>query len=165
MDKELNNNVISDMEIDNVPFKVNIGAAENRNRPETIFIEISFWIKNKSKNLDNSYLKKKLRRDLRKIYIEDLKDILTDNFYFPKKNENLFIINMPDNINYNEKKNFVSIELYLHTINNSVKKTKSYPLSKKRKSYLYDEALKISNIIKESSVLKSEFEFDVSREK
>jgi len=148
-----------------VNLNVKIGAAEKRNRPETIYIEISFWIKNTSELTDNNYLRKKLRRDLKSIYTEILHDKLVDNFYFPNHDENLFIINIPDNINYNDKKNFVSIELYLHTINNKVKDSISYPLSKKKNTELYSEALMIAEKMCSSNVLNGEYEFSISKKK
>lgn len=151
--------------LDDINLNVKIGAAENRNRPETIYIEISFWIKNQSENNDNSYLRKKLRRDLKNIYTEDLRDYLVDNFYFTDYDENMFIINIPDNINYNNKKNFVSVELYLHTLNNHIKPSESYPLSKKKSSELYNEALAISKIMCDSDVLNSKLEFEISKKK
>lgn len=151
--------------LDDVNLNVKIGAAEKRNRPETIYIEISFWIKNTSDITDNSYLRKKLRRDIKNIYMEDLKDLLVDNFYFPNHKENMFIINIPDNINYNDKKNFVSIELYLHTLNNHIKPSESYALSKKKSSELYNEALSVAKVICDSDVLNSKKEFDITKKK
>lgn len=151
--------------LNDIDLNVKIGAAEKRNRPETIYIEISFWIKNQSENLDNSYLRKKLRRDLRNIYTEELNELLVENFYFPDHEENMFIINIPDNINYNDKKNFVSIELYLHTVNNHIKNSESYPLSKKKNSKLYSEALSIAKVMCESGVLNSKLEFEISKKK
>ena len=144
---------------------VKIGAAEKRNRPETIYIEISFWIKNNSNIDDNLYLRNKLKKDLNKIYTEKLYDRLFDNFCFPNYKENMFIINIPENINYNNKKNFVSIELYLHTLNNNIKESKSYALNKKKNSKLYSEALFIAKEMCDSDVLNGEFEFGISKNK
>lgn len=147
--------------LNNSNVNAKIGASENRNKPDTIYIEFSFWIKNQSEITDNLYLRKKIKKDLKDIYVNYLSKVLKHNFYFPNYKENIFIINVPDNINYNDKKNFVSLELYLHTINNN--SDKPYPLNKN--SELHKETLKIAKLISESDVLNNKFEFEITKNK
>ena len=150
--------------LENNNINVKIGTSEKRNRPETVYIEISFWIECKDKDVDNSKLKKKIEKDLKNIYRINLLETLKDNKYFPRYDDNLFIANVPENINYNDKKNFVSIELYLHTIN-LLSSSFNYPLNKKKDTELYDESLKISNIMGNSEILMGDLEFNISQTK
>ena len=91
---------VDDDGLSDINLNVKIGAAENRNNPETIYIEISFWIKNQSENNDNSYLRKKLRRDLKRIYSEDLYDSLIENTFFFATNKNLYKTNLENSTTY-----------------------------------------------------------------
>ncbi len=150
--KNLTNNNVS----------VKIGAVENRNSPETIYIEVCFWIKPKDTSEDISYLNKKLHKKLRDIHLVDLVEYLENNYFFPKPKENLFIINTPENVNYNNKRNFVSLELYLHTVN-LFDKAAQIPLSKK--SPLFEESLRIVNRIVNSEILSGESEFLITSRK
>ena len=63
------------------------------------------------------------------------------------------------NINYNNKRNFISLELYLHTLN--VSEENKIPLSNKKNTEIFDEAVRISNTIGDSSILSSGNEFNV----
>jgi len=142
--------------LNNHNVSVKIGTIENRNNPETIYIETSFWIQPKNSEEDTQQLNKKLLKKLKDIYLLDLSSLLDDNYFFPKSKENLYIVNTPENVNYNNKKNFISIELYLHTIN-LFDKSNNFPLSKK--SPLFDESLKIANKIVTSDILSGNSDF------
>jgi hypothetical protein len=147
--------------LDNKNINVKIGTVENREAPETIYIFISFWAK-PTKELENEpqvFLKEILNKKLSAIYRKDLKSHLKKNDYFTNEEDNIYIKNIPENINYNNKRNFISIELYLHTLN--IEEGNKIPLSNKKNTELYDEALKISNIIGNSSLLSDETEFKI----
>ena len=60
---------------------------------------------------------------------------------------------------HNNKRNFISVELYLHTIN--LQNGNSVPLSNKKNTELFDEAVKVSNIIGNSSLLSDGDEFNI----
>jgi len=144
---------ISDELLDNKNINVKIGTVENREAPETVYIFISFWAKPVEGISDESqdFLKEILNRELDKIYKKDLKDNLNDNQYFTNEENNIYLKNIPENINYNNKRNFISLELYLHTLN--IQGTRRLPLSNKKNTELFQEALNISNIIGNSSFL------------
>jgi hypothetical protein len=145
----------------NKDVSVKIGTVENRNSPSTIFINFSFWLNPKDdiKNEEQEYLKKLIRNSINQIHKNEVREFLKDNFYF--LSDNIFIITIPDNLNYNYKKNYISFELYLHTLN--IDSEKKYPLNKKRNTELYDEAVKICRLFSESEFLNSEKEFFISK--
>lgn len=147
----------------NKNINVKIGTVENREAPETIYIFMSFWLKPKTKyqSEDSEGLKNLLNKELQKIYNNSLKPLLEKNNIFPREKENIFIINIPDNFNYNQKKNFISIELYLHTCN--IFKQTKLPISNKKNTELFDEAIKLTNIISSTDILKSKSMFDISK--
>jgi hypothetical protein len=155
--------IVSDKLINNKNINVKIGTVENRDGPDTIYIFISFWLQPKKqfKNNEQEDLKNLLSQELGKIYNESLKKELAKNNLFPQEKENIYIKNIPENLNYNDKRNFISIELYLHTCNlfNNVK----LPLNAKKNTTLYDEAVRISNIMGESKILKGESSFEISK--
>ena len=126
-------------ELSNNNVKVQIGAMENKESPKTIYISIGFWTKPIDKmNNARSILKKEIL-DCYK-FIDDGQ--LKLNPAFPKKDDNIFIVNMPDNFNYNEKRNYINMELYLHTSNISGDGRMS--LSPKKENGLYNAALYIA---------------------
>lgn len=147
--------------LNNKNINVKIGTVENRDAPETIYIFISFWAKptNKLINESQDYLKNLLNNKLSEIYTNELKNNLKISDYFINEKENIYIKNIPENINYNEKRNFISIELYLHTIN--IKKELQLPLSNKKNTKIFDEAITIANVIGNSKVLLKNNEFDI----
>lgn len=160
----------------NEKLKFKIGACFQKQRPETIYIELGFWLDIKEKHfshesdkysfLDYDYeISKKLTNYIRKIYREDLKVFLSNNKIFPNYLENIFVYDFPENINYNNKRSFVSIELNLHTINSSTNNTKSYPLSEKDDDTLLKEAFKVCEIISKSDLLMNKTEFNIYKSK
>jgi hypothetical protein len=152
---------VSNSLLDNKNINVKIGTVENRDAPETIYIFISFWAKpvGDYENKSQDFLKDLLNNSLDSLYKNELKDVLKYNKYFTNEKNNIYIKNIPENINYNNKRNFISLELYLHTLN--VKEENKIPLSNKKNTEIFDEALSISNIIGNSSILSSGKEFDV----
>jgi len=152
---------VNDELLNNKDINVKIGTVENRDASETIYIFISFWAKPVGDFGDKSqdYLKNLLNNSLNDLYKNELKTILKDNKYFTNEKNNIYIKNIPENINYNNKRNFISLELYLHTLN--VNEENKIPLSNKKNTEIFDEAVRISNTIGDSSILSSGIEFNV----
>ncbi len=143
--------------IANKNLHVKIGTSENRDSPQTVYAEISFWVEIKDKSIKGPVLRSKLDKYLNEVYKKDLAPLLISNELFPCFKDNIFIINIPENINYNDKKNFVSVELYLHTLN--INSEKKYSLNNKKNTELFDEMIKFINIVGCSHVLNDHFEF------
>jgi len=137
----------------NKNLNIKIGTVENREAPETIYIFTSFWLEPTKlyENKDQKTLKELLDKELSKIYSKSLYKELSNNKYFPIEKENIYIKNIPENLNYNGKRNYVSIELYLHTSN--VISEDKLPLNQKKNTELFDECVRLSNIISKSDVL------------
>lgn len=154
---------ISDKLLSNKNINVKIGTVENREAPETIYVFISFWLQPKAeyKSKEQEYLKSILDKELGQIYSVQLKPELISNKFFPKEKENIYIKNIPDNLNYNTKRNFISIELYLHTCN--LFEEEKLPLSAKKNTRLFDEAVRISNIIGDSEIIKGNSLFEIQK--
>ena len=152
---------VSDELLDNKDINVKIGTVENREAPETVYIFISFWAKPIEEIEDESqdFLKDILNNKLDEIYSGEVKNILKHNKYFTNEKNNIYIKNIPENINYNKKRNFISLELYLHTLN--IQEGRKLPLSNKKNTELFQEALLISNTIGNSSLLSDEKEFKI----
>ena len=152
---------VSDNLLKNKNINVKIGTVENREAPETIYIFISFWAK-PSKTLCNEpqeILKNILSSRLGDLYKGELKQYLKNNPYFTSEKDNIYIKNIPENINNNNKRNFISLELYLHTLN--VDGNKNAPLSNKKNTEIFDEAINVANIIGNSSFLLDDEEFKI----
>jgi hypothetical protein len=152
---------VSDDLLNNKNINVKIGTVVNRDSPETVYIFISFWAKptGELEGESQEYLKDILNSSLSKIYRNELKPILKDNKYFTSEKNNIYIKNIPENINYNNKRNFISLELYLHTLN--ISEENKIPLSNKKNTEIFDEAVMLSNIIGDSSVLSEGNEFNI----
>lgn len=135
----------------NKDINIKIGTVENRNCPETVYVYISFWItpnetvKHKIGENDTLYFKHKLKTFLESIYTKNfVEHVINPGKYFISERENIFIYNIPENFNYNNKPSFISLELYLHTAN---LKKKQYPLNVKKDTELFIECLRIGNKI------------------
>jgi hypothetical protein len=152
---------VEDSLINNKNINVKIGTVENRDAPETVYIFISFWAKPVESMSDEhqDVLKDILNTNLSSIYKQDLRTYLKDNQYFTNEKENIYIKSIPENINYNNKRNFISLELYLHTLN--VKSDNKLPLSNKKNTEIFNEAVKIANIVGDSSLLSDGDEFEI----
>jgi hypothetical protein len=154
---------VADKLLSNKNINVKIGTVENREAPETIYIFISFWLQPKTefKEKDQEYLKNILDKELGQIYNLKLRPQLEKNLLFPLEKENIFIKNIPDNLNYNTKRNFISIELYLHTCN--LLSAEKIPLGVKKNLNLYNEAVRISNIIGDSEIIMGNSLFEIQK--
>ena len=152
---------VKDELLNNKDINVNIGTVENRDAPETIYIFISFWAKPSDELLGESkdVLKEIMNNELSDIYNKELKPYLKDNKYFTSEEDNIYIMNVPENINYNNKRNFISIELYLHTLN--VRSKERMPLSNKKDTELYEEAVKVANKIGDTDMISKQEEFKI----
>jgi len=147
--------------LNNKDITVKIGTVENRDAPETIYIFISFWAKpvGELENESQDCLKEILNINLSNLYRKDLKNILNNNRYFTNEENNIYLKNIPENINYNNKRNFISLELYLHTSN--INEEAKIPLSNKKNTQIFDEAIKIANIIGDSKILSDKTQFNI----
>ena len=154
---------VNDKLLLNKNINIKIGTVENRDAPDTIYIFLSFWLqpKNEFKEKEQEYLKNILDKELSNIYKLSLKNLLENNNFFTKEKENIFIKNIPDNLNYNTKRNFISIELYLHTCN--LFSQKKIPLNIKKDTTLFLEAVKIGNIIGNSEIIKGNSLFEIQK--
>tara|TARA_B100000963_G_C22628077_1_gene673408 strand:+ start:1197 stop:1772 length:576 start_codon:yes stop_codon:yes gene_type:complete len=158
----------------NKNLKFKIGASFDKQRPETIYIELGFWIDIKKRHhpserdkysfIDYDYdISRKLSNYLRRIYRKDLREILNNNDIFPSYLDNIFIYDFPDNINYNKKRSFVSLEINLHTININKQIEENYSLSEKGDNKIFNEALKVCKIISNTELLKGKLDFTIHR--
>lgn len=142
---------VADIELTNKNISVKIGASENRDAPETVYVYISFWVKpiEGVDESDNKYFKHKLQAALDNIYKpgrnSNIQRLILNSSAFMNEKDNIYIVNIPENFNYNDKSNFISIELYLHTSN--IAPGKQMPLNNKKQTYLYKEILAIVNTI------------------
>lgn len=152
---------VEDELLNNKDINVKVGTVENRDAPETVYIFISFWAKPVDELLGEhqDVLKDILNNNLNRIYRNELKDHLKSSKYFTSEKENIYIKNIPENINYNNKRNFISLELYLHTLN--IREDKKLPLSNKKNTGIFDEAVKIANLIGDSHLLSKGDEFEI----
>ncbi len=145
-------------ELSNGNVKVQIGATEYRESPKTIYISMGFWTKPMDK-MQNA--RTVLQRE-----IQDCYKFIDDNHLniepmFPEKKDNIFIVNMPDNFNYNEKRNYINVELYLHTSN--IKGDNKVSLAQKRDNRLYNAALKVAEAFVSSDLMMEKKGFEIRR--
>lgn len=156
--------LVPTLELSNENVKVKIGATEKRDAPSTIYVQISFWTKPQPEHaeLSNDELHKILESNITKAYTEQIKDELKHHFYFTRPKENIFIKNVPDNLNYNSKRNYISLELYLHTLNTAAGVTDDlYPLNSKKDRRLYEAALDIANVFIEHDFFQGNMDFQI----
>lgn len=144
-----------------------LGTLDDKNSPETVYLSLTFWVDIKEKDcFDENYdyiISKKFKRELKKIYNNNLSEILKDNKYFPLPLENIYIYDFPNNLNYNNKKSFVSIELNLHTIN--CVSNEKYSLKNNSKNELFNELIKIYKLIETSDLLLGKKDFNIYKSK
>lgn len=160
--------------IDNKKISVDIGTVDNKNCPKTVYLNISFWvdIKNRdNKEIDDNFdknISKEFSKNLKNIYRNDLYDYLKEHDLFPYYYENIYSYDFPENLNYNDKKSFVSIELHLHTINNLINSKNSsdfYTLKNDINNDFFFELITISNIIGNSELLREKSNFLIYKKK
>lgn len=160
--------------IDNKKISVDIGTVDNKNCPKTVYLNINFWvdIKNRdNKEIDDNFdknISKEFSKLLKKIYKEELYEYLINNKYFPFYYENIYSYDFPENLNYNNKKSFVSIELHLHTLNNIIESKNIYDyysLKNDIKNNLFFELITIANIIGNTKLMQEKENFVISKKK
>lgn len=150
----------------NLTFK--LGTAEDKNRPHTVYINTTFWvdIKNREYGCDDydRRISKQYHKELKNIYKVDLKPLLENNRIFPLYYDNIYICEFPENLNYNSKRSFTSIELNLHTTN-CIDKESNYSLKDKTDNELFCEMMKISEAIANCGLLKGQSDFSIHKNK
>lgn len=142
-------------------FSLKVGAVEQRDFPDTIYLFCSFWVEPKPeyKTLAQVELKEELDRQLTSIYKKDVRDLIKGSEIFPLFNENIFIVNIPDNLNYNEGRNFISMEFYLHTKN--INDSDKLALNTKKDTRLFNKILEVANKIAESEIMTNNTHFNL----
>ena len=154
----------------NPNLKFKIGTILEKHSPSTIYIEVTFWLDLKDKNDYNdkysflnydSEITRKLSNGINNIYKKDLRPLLEKNEIFPFYLDNIFLYDFPEKINYNTKRSFISIELNLHTLNAIEGNKEKYPLNNKHNTLIYDEALKVCEIISKSDLLNNKLDFEI----
>ena len=150
----------------NISFK--LGTAEDKNRPNTVYVNVTFWVDIKDReNLYDDFdktISKKYSKELKDIYKIHLKSLLENNKIFPLYYDNIYIYEFPENLNYNSKKSFTSIEINLHTAN-CLSKDCDYSLKDKDDSELFNEMIKIAKIISKTDLLKGKLDFSIHKNK
>jgi len=152
---------------------VRIGTTDNKNCPQTVYILVTFWvdIKNKTRKIEtlnfDNYISKMYSKEIKKIKSFYLQNTLTNNPLFPFYYDNIFVADYPDNINYNNKRSFTTIELTLHTSNclTEVKATNPLPLKNKDNSVLFDELIKVAKVICDTPLLRGKCDFKIFKSK
>lgn len=150
----------------NISFK--LGTAEDKNRPNTVYVNVTFWVdikdrKNTSDDFDKT-ISKKYSKELKEIYKIHLKPLLENNKIFPLYYDNIYIYEFPENLNYNSKKSFTSMEINLHTAN-CLSKECNYSLKDKEDSELFNEMMKIAKVIAKTDLLKGKLDFSIHKNK
>lgn len=153
---------VPSMELNNPKVKVKIGATEKRDAPTTIYVQISFWTKPATTHAgaSNQELHRLIEKNINKAFKESISRELDYHFYFTRPKDNITIWNIPDNLNYNSKRNYISLELYLHTLNTD-KAGEDYPLHSKKDRRLYEAALDIANVFADSTFFQGEGDFQI----
>jgi len=149
---------VKSSELSNDNVSVHIGAMENRESPSTIYISMGFW----TRPMDMmTNAREKLQREIGDCYRKIESNNIRVNPHFPDKNNNIFIVNMPDNFNYNEKRNYINIELYLHTSN--IRSKTKIPLNSKKNNTLYESALSVAEAFVSSELMMDKKGFEIRR--
>ncbi len=150
----------------NIIFK--LGTAEDKNRPNTVYINATFWVDIKDReNIAEGFgkvISKQYSKELKNIYKVDLKPILENNKIFPLYYDNIYIADFPENLNYNSKKSFTSIEITLHTAN-CLNKEINYSLKDRVDNELFMEMMKISEKVANTNLLKGKSDFSIHKNK
>lgn len=150
----------------NITFK--LGTAEDKNRPHTVYINATFWVDIKERDVESEdfdkNISKEYSKELKNIYKTYLKPVLENNKIFPLYYDNIYISEFPENLNYNSKRSFTSIEINLHTAN-CLNKDADYSLKDKSDNELFMEMMKISEIIANTDLLKGKLNFSIHKNK
>ena len=123
---------------------------------------VSFWVSPRNEEGERSFVLKKRLNDMIKDSYESIKSRrLINNALFPIPKKNIFIVNIPINFNYNKKKNFISVELYMHTVN--VLGVNKVPYRCEAGNPLYDEASAIANELASMDVFCNNSSFLIAK--
>lgn len=141
---------------------VRIGTVDNKNYPETIYINISFWvnIRNIDFDVNSKTAREHLENKIRKEFSKKVFPIISSSKYFIDVDDIIFLINIPDSINTNNNKNFVDIELFIYTVN-AINSSTKFPLNTKKNTSLYNECINISNAFSEFDILNDRDIFSI----
>lgn len=159
--------------IGNKNVTVRIGTTDNKNCPSTVYLIITYWVdiknKNRKKEIENfdSLISKKYIKEIKNIKTNILRDVLMNNKLFPFYYDNIFTFDFPENINYNDKKSFTTLELTLHTVNcdKNISQNSPYYLKNNNSSELYNELIKIAKVICKTDLLKGKLDFKIFKSK
>ncbi len=159
--------------IGNNNVSVRIGTTDNKNCPTTVYIVVTFWVDIKNKATQGSfsnfdeYISKKYVKEIKQIKTQELKEVLSNNKYFPFYYDNIFTFDFPENINYNDKRSFTTLELTLHTLNcdRHIANNYPYPLKNKPFSEIYIELIKIAQKMCSTDLLNSKLDFKIYKTK
>src|ERR1035437_890720 len=151
----------------NLSFK--IGTVDHEECPQTIYIIVTFWVDIENKEQSSieydRIISKKYDKELKNIYKIHLKPKLEKNNIFPLYYDNISLCEFPENLNYNNKKSFTSIELNLHTKNCMKSNENSVEFKNETNNVMFAETIEICKIIANTPVLKGETGFIISKEK
>jgi len=135
---------------------IKVGTVDDKNKPSTIFLCTTCWVGITEKGSGDEFgrrISSEYKKELYSIYKKDLNKILQESKYFPFQEDNIYVCDYPENIAYNNKRCFTSIELNLHTANCLHNRTKNYPFKNMGDTELFDEVVKIAKVIASSELL------------
>lgn len=150
----------------NVSFKV--GTVDDKNKPSTVYICATFWVGLTEKGSGDDFGRRisyEYKKELHSIYKNNLKDALRNNSHFPFQEDNIYVCDYPENIAYNNKRCFTSIELNLHTVNCLSSRMKNYPFKNIGDTELFDATIKIVKSIASSELLSGKKSFTIHKRK
>ena len=150
----------------NVSFKV--GTVDDKNKPSTVYVCATFWVGIKEKGSGDDFgrrVSSEYKKELQSLYRDSLKNIVKSSRLFPFYEDNIYVFDCPENIAYNHKRCFTSVELNLHTANCLSTRTKNYPLKNIGDTELFDELLNIAKVIASSELLTGKKRFTVHKRK
>lgn len=154
--------------VGNNNISIKIGTVDDKNKPTTVYINVTFWVGLKNKERSDDFgriISKEYAKELSYIYRRELKPLLANNEYFPFFHDNIYVSDFPENIAYNNKRCFTSIELSLHTTNCVSSRKKNYPLKTTGDTGLYDELVRLSSIMASSELLSGKKQFSIHKRK
>lgn len=151
MDKKTAREIlVKETEIDNKKISIKIGTAKDRDYPNTIYLNVSFWAGlDKNSSEDIQIVREKLNKHIKNIYDQKfINKVLSKKKMFIAAQESIYIHSVPENFYFNKKKSYILIELYLHTVN-AERKNNKIALNRKENNQLFKESLEIGNYIGE----------------
>ena len=145
-------------ELSNNNLKAQVGTVEQRDAPQTIYVSMGFWTR---PTKDSADPRGDLKREIDICYRDVVRRCLKESSVFTREDDNIFIVNMPNNFNYNDKRNYINIELYLHTSN--IDGGTSIPLSTRKGNPLYKAALDVLETFVSSELMMEKRGFEVKK--